>query len=156
MDFVESYSHNFAEITLSDIDALQVVRRSIYAPNINIYKGMSKEIKLHIEDYLTARGWISNFKVDSIQKPTIGFFEHKTQVAYQIQTGNIARAFYDLMKIQAIFENGRCKCGVLCLPSKLAAQQLGSNIANFDRIREELEHIFGKQISVPILLLSFE
>lgn len=156
MDYHESYSHNFAEITLEELGVLQVVKRSVFAPQIDIYRGTAREVRLHIQDFLTARGWAQDFKVDSVLRPSINYADPDSEVLYQIQTGNIARAFYDLMKMQAIFEQGRCKCAVLCLPSAKAARAMGANIANLDRLRDELEFVFKSQILVPLYLLSFE
>jgi hypothetical protein len=156
LDYNESYSHNFAEITLEELGVLDVIRHSVFAPDLDIYRGTGRSVRKHIEDFLTARGWISDFKVDSVQRPSINFTDPDSNVLFQIQTGNIARAFYDLMKMQSIFEQRRCKCAVLCLPSATAAKALGSNIANMTRVREELEYLFESQIHVPVYLFSFE
>ena len=156
MDVHESYSHKFAEITLEELGVLQVVRHSVFAPSLEIYRGTAGSVRNHIQDYLTARGWIPELKVDSILRPTVNFSDPDSNVLFQIQTGNIARAFYDLMKMQSIYEQGRCKCAVLCLPSATAAKAMGSNIANMSRVRDELEYLFESQIHVPVYLFSFE
>ena len=156
MDYHESYSHNFAEITLEELGVLQVVRHSVFAPDLDIYSGTARSVRKHIQDFLTARGWIPDLKVDSVLRPSINFVDPDSNVLFQIQTGNIARAFYDLMKMQSVFEQGRCKCAVLCLPSATAAKVMGSIIANLDRLKDELEYLFGSQILVPVYLLSFE
>lgn len=79
----------------------------------------------------------------------------KNHIGLCLQTGNMSRMYADLMKLQKLFLDGGIKAGVMVVPSATAAQSLGSNIANAERLQKELE-IFRKVIHMPIIVLAFE
>ena len=155
MKYSASYSYNYGELTIRDLGRLTEVTGSVSAPLVPIRKGASGLIKAHVTDYLTARGWVSSIRVDPTRRPTINEF-HPDGILLQIQVGNAARAFYDLMKMQSMYEHDMCKAGVLIAPSAEASRKLGGNLANIDRITDELEWLYQEQIRIPLLLLSFE
>ena len=72
-----------------------------------------------------------------------------------VQTGNVTRAFYDLMKFEVIHKNDRIDAAVLIVPTSGAARALGSNIANFTRVTNELR-LFRNIITVPCLVLGID
>ena len=72
-----------------------------------------------------------------------------------MQTGNITRAFYDLMKFEVMHKNDRVDAAVLIVPTSGAARSLGSNLANFTRVINELE-LFRHIITVPCLVLGID
>jgi hypothetical protein len=72
-----------------------------------------------------------------------------------VQTGNIGRAAYDLLKLQHLFLSRSVEAVALALPTKEAATVIGSNIANGDRIWTEIR-LFSRQVTVPLVLIEFE
>ena len=80
----------------------------------------------------------------------------KDKVVVQVQLGNVARAFYDLMKMQAMHTQNRAACGVLVVPTSAAARQIGSNLAQFERVSKELQGVFFHQITIPVLVVGIE
>ena len=76
-------------------------------------------------------------------------------MAFQLQTGNMSRAPYDLLKLQYLFQSERIEAAALALPTKAAARTIGDNIANAERIINELE-LFDRVISVPIIVVAFD
>ena len=75
-------------------------------------------------------------------------------MAFQLQTGNISRYAYDLLKIQHLFLTREVECAILAVPTKEAANKLGSNIAHADRICPEL-NVFDRIVTVPIMVIAF-
>ena len=146
------YSHNCGcdRVKLSgmygDIISLLDVPYLIVAP------GMTSNINGHIKDGLISNGWAMDTKVHPAYNLRVN--AAKNNVALTAQTGNIARAFYDLMKFQVLFTEGRINVAVLILPSHSAATNLGSNVANFNRVTNEMP-LFQNIITIPCLILSF-
>jgi hypothetical protein len=68
--------------------------------------------------------------------------------------GNVARAFYDLMKLQRLFDLEMISVGVLIVPMKSAAVKIGSNLASFERLSEEHELMFRSQINAPLVIFG--
>jgi hypothetical protein len=80
----------------------------------------------------------------------------KDKVALQVQLGNMARAFYDLMKLESLFHQGRAECGVLVLATQEAARDLGANHASFERVATEVRTVFADQIRIPLAIFAIE
>ncbi len=70
-----------------------------------------------------------------------------------LQTGNMSRFYADLLKIETLFRNGSITAAIYVIPTKAFATKLGSNIANFERLVEELG-IFSVTLSAPILVMG--
>ncbi len=73
----------------------------------------------------------------------------------RFQTGNVSRAFYDLLKLQYLFNRNKIEAAALAVPTRAAAVKIGSNIANFERLCGELQ-LYDRIVTVPILLIAFE
>jgi hypothetical protein len=123
------------------------------APEIVIKPGGSEGIRSHVEFGLANAGWALNSPVDS--KFNLVITARESQLGFQIQTGNISRAMYDLLKLQTMYVNRLIESACLAVPSGLAATILGGNLANSSRLSEELK-LFSRHITVPLVLLSFE
>ena len=94
-----------------------------------------------------------NVKIDQELRNTVTAI--KDDLAFQVQTGNMSRAPYDLLKLEYLAQSKRIKAAAFALPTKFAAAKIGSNIANFERVSKELA-VFAQVIHVPILLIAFE
>jgi hypothetical protein len=123
------------------------------APALKIRSGCTSEIRQHIAKELQAEGWAQDVKID--QELNLTVFAMKDDVAFQLQTGNMSRAPYDLLKLQHLFQSGKIEAAALALPTKEAAAKMGSNIANAQRVCKELV-VFDRVITVPILLIAFD
>ncbi len=154
MQTAQTHSHRRAEEELADKTLLQEVLQLANAPLIGVAPGMSPDIKNHFESRLAELGWANEPRVHPDHNPTINAM--KQRVGLTVQTGNITRAFYDLMKFEAMYLRDRVDVTVLLLPTAPAAITLGSNIANFGRVTEELHELFFHIVSVPVLIISFE
>lgn len=149
----QTHSHRRAQEELADKNLLDEVLYLATAPLIGIAPGMASCIKEHFESRWAELGWALEVAVDPERNLTVNAM--KQRVAITVQTGNIARAFYDLLKFQVMYLNGRVDVAVLILPTTAAASTLGSNIANFSRVTAELD-LFFHVITVPVLIVSFE
>jgi hypothetical protein len=155
MRLAETISHRGAQAILEQVGLGDVVKRSLDAPKMGIDPGSSNDIKNHITAFLTKEGWASPVRIEASLGPELNA-QHSSGVVFHTQTGNIARAFYDLMKMQSLHLQGRAPCGILVVPSTATARVLGGNLANFDRVSSELSSLFFHQVSIPVLLAGFE
>ena len=149
-------SYQDARALLEKAGLFEFVTNVLEAPNIKVAGGSGPAIKGYIQSELDRAGWACPVKIDPTQNPDLNALHQASRTVLQVQTGNIARAFYDLMKMQSLHDQGRANCGVLIVPSSTASRTIGGNLANFDRVRDELEILYFHQIRIPVLLVSFE
>ena len=79
----------------------------------------------------------------------------REHVGLCLQTGNMARMYADLMKLQTLYLNDAIQGAVFVLPSQPVALAIGDNIAQAARLERELE-IFRKAYYVPTLIVALE
>lgn len=123
------------------------------APGIRMRESCTTEIREHVRHEFEKEGWAINVKID--QGLGLSVFAMKEDLAFHLQTGNISRAAYDLLKLQYLYDSKRIEAAALAMPTKACAAILGSNIANTDRITNELE-LFNRIITVPIAVIAFK
>lgn len=123
------------------------------APSIKVREGCTTEIREYVRREFENKGWAINVKID--QSLGLSVFALKEDMAFHLQTGNISRAAYDLLKLQHLYHSGQIEAAALALPTKECALSLGSNVANSDRIIKELE-LFNRTITIPIEVISFK
>ena len=123
------------------------------APAVKIAPRCTPEIRKHVEAEFLNEGWALNVDLD--QSHRLKVFAEKGDIAFQLQTGNMSRAPYDLLKMQYLFQSKRIEAAALALPTREAANAIGDNIANADRVIHELQ-LFDRVITVPILVVAFE
>ena len=121
---------------------------------IRLERGSSARAKSLVGAKLRHGGWAIGVRLDPERGAAVNAI--RDDVALQIQFGKMARAFYDLLKLQSLFDQGRALCAVLVLPSQRSARMLGANHASFERVRDELETMFAKQIAMPIAMYGVE
>lgn len=102
---------------------------------------------------LKGAGWSSEVSVSRDSDMTITSL--KDGVGLCLQTGNMARIYADLIKLQAMYLDNAINSAAIILPSYPLAKQLGSNIAQANRLQRELE-IFKKAYHVPTLVFALE
>ena|SRR5579859_1401335 len=149
----QSYSHHHAEEVLRDKGILDEVLRLPDQPNVAVVAGSSPTVKRAFRRTLVSNGWAMGPRVHDDFNLTINAI--KSEIGLTVQTANIARAFYDLMKFQVMYINNRIEGAVLIVPNSAAASVFGNNIANFTRVSNEIS-LFRHVVTVPCLLLSFE
>ena len=123
------------------------------APAVKIARRCTPVIRDYVEKKFRNDGWALNVKLH--QELGLTVFAIKDDLAFQLQTGNMSRAPYDLLKLQYLFQSKRIEAAALALPTKNAARTIGDNIANAERVINELE-LFDRVISVPLFIVAFE
>lgn len=153
MRFTQAYSHHNGHDQWRDREAYEWLTDVFERPDISIGKSTSTQIREHVKSELAAQGWAYDVRID--QNFDLTVFGVKDDLAFQLQTGNISRAAYDLLKLQHLFQCRRVEAVALALPMKVAANRMGGNLANFERVMGELM-LFDRTITVPLLLIGFE
>lgn len=116
-------------------------------------KRSSPQIKDEILESLQRAGWSAEVELDPVSRITITSCKKKVGLVFQ--TGNMGRMYADLLKLQTLYLRETIMAAVFIVPTHEAAQQLGDNITNFDRLNKELP-IFERAITVPIMIYGFE
>jgi hypothetical protein len=123
------------------------------APAIKIRRHCTPEIHQHVQQEFINEGWATDVRLAQEQKLVVTAM--KDDLAFQLQTGNMSRAPYDLLKLQYLFQSQRIEAAALALPTKDAARLIGDNIAHAERVCRELK-LFDRVITVPIIVVAFE
>lgn len=104
-------------------------------------------------DKLHAGGWSLSIPLSVYSKISITAVYEK--IGLCIQTGNVARTYADMLKLQTLFTDEKISAGILVLPLKECADAFGKNVANYERFLRELTFVFSKVITVPLLIVGF-
>lgn len=119
-----------------------------------IKRGFGPDLRTEFSEGLKKLAWPGAVKIAHGSGITIT--SQKNKVGLCVQTaGNMSRMYADLMKLQKMYLDETILVGVLVLPTSNAAKELGSNVANSDRLENELE-IFRKVIHMPLKIISFQ
>ena len=111
------------------------------------------DFKKYLIPAIHKKGWSDEYFLDRTSKITITSLKEKTGLC--IQTGNMARMYADLLKLQALYSRGTITGGVLILATASCGKSFGGNVASYERVIRELA-IFGKVITMPLLIIGFD
>ncbi|MDB5285259.1 MAG: hypothetical protein JWR05_208 [Mucilaginibacter sp.] len=153
MKLAFTHEHHNASVIWSKRDLLDWITDVFEAPAITIKPHCTTVIRQHVITEFQKEGWAQDVKID--QELGLKVFAMKEDLGFQLQTGNMSRAPYDLLKLQYLFQSGKIEGAALAVPSKACANKIGDNIANAERICKELI-VFDRVITVPILVIAFE
>lgn len=146
------YSHCAgAERVPGDIQARIVA--AIEAVEAKRERGAVRTIRAQLVQGVRERGWSGEVPVARGSDMTITSMQ--SGIGLCVQTGNMARVYADLIKLQTLYLDDAITAAVLILPSQPLALALGDNIAQASRLERELE-IFRKAYHVPTLLYALE
>jgi hypothetical protein len=123
------------------------------AVEVRIERGAAPRIRDHFVAALRSRGWSSEVTVS--RGSDMSITSMRENVGLCLQTGNMARMYADLMKLQTMYLNDAIQGAVFVLPSQPVALAMGDNIAQAARLERELE-IFRKAYYVPTLIVALE
>jgi len=123
------------------------------APSLEIDSRSGRSIRSHVDREFAVRGWAMDCKIDPASNLKVTA-KHRG-LAFQVQTGNVGRAAYDLLKLQHLFHSGAVDAVALAVPTKEAAGIIGSNIANGERLWAEMQ-LFREQLTAPFVMVEFE
>jgi hypothetical protein len=129
------------------------IAAAIAAITVKPGRGMATKLRDAFLASLKRSGWSSEVAVSRDSDMTITSM--KDEVGLCLQTGNMARMYADLMKLQTMYLDNAIKSAAIVLPSQPTSKLLGSNIAQAKRLERELE-IFKKAYHVPTLVFALE
>ncbi len=115
--------------------------------------GAAKKIRDQITGKLKELGWSGEIKLAADSDMTVT--STKSNIGLCLQTGNMARMYADLMKLQTMYLDNQIQAAAILVPSQDTAKLLGSNIAQAKRLQRELA-IFKKAYHVPTIIYALE
>lgn len=136
-----------AEIAQGVVDLIESLDYSLGKYDI-------KHFKTDLSDHLKMQGWSG--KVHLSVKSSISITSILKNIGLCTQTGNMARMYADLLKLQAMYVDEKIKAAIFVIPTKECANAFGANIANYDRFLNELANIFSRVITVPMVIIGFD
>lgn len=110
-------------------------------------------LKTEIWNKMIKIGWSGEYRLDSDSKITISSYMQGVGLCFQ--TGNAGRVYADLLKLQTLYVKGNITAGIILIPTIATAKELGSNMANYERLVRELP-LFSQVITMPIVVIGFD
>lgn len=151
MKFAISKHNMKSEMDVLQKSCVDEVSSCIESLKMNVQQGSGTKIREHLIYELIKNGWAKDFRVSVNSQ--ISITAKKNSCGLCIQTGNMARMYADLIKLQSLGSNGIIDIAIIVVPSLEMAKEIGGNIANSDRLIRELE-IFKAVISNEIVIFS--
>ncbi len=116
-------------------------------------KNSVSTLKTDIWNRMMKIGWSGEYRLDSDSKITISSYMQGVGLCFQ--TGNAGRVYADLLKLQTLYVKGNITAGIILIPTASTAKELGSNMANYERLVRELP-LFSQVITMPIVVIGFD
>lgn len=129
------------------------VEKKIWEINPALSKKTVASIKESIRERLEKEGWSGEYRLDASSRITISSYLKGIGMCFQ--TGNVGRIYADLLKLQTLYTKGNITAGIILIPKIKTAKELGSNMANYERLIRELP-IFSQVITMPIVVIGFD
>lgn len=134
-------------------EIIKDVEEIVWDINPKLIRNSVASIKESIRDRLEKEGWTGEYRLDAKSKITISSYLKGIGLCFQ--TGNVGRIYADLLKLQTLYTKGNIIAGIILVPQTKTAKELGSNMANFERLTRELP-IFNQVITMPIVVIGFD
>jgi len=150
---VTDYSHRSGKITIGTTSCRQM-NETLEAVKFKVRINCASELRSALLSPLSKLGWSDKVQIDTKRKLTITAMQG--QIGLCLQTGNMSRFAYDLLKLQALYLEERISAAFCLIPTRSCANIMGDNIANFERTTAELKEVFNKVIIVPLVVIGFE
>lgn len=140
----------------------EIVPKELLEGVIRILEGMDhrlgkyeiRRFKDRLSDQLRMQGWPGPVNLSATSSITITSLYRR--VGLCAQTGNMARMYADLLKLQALYLDEKLKAAIYLIPTKACANAFGGNVANYERFLNELRNIFSRVITVPMVVIGFD
>lgn len=147
-----TYSHHHGEHSVPE-SVVAPIQKFLANTNFDFEEQSAPTLRKLVLSFLLRHGWSGETKIAAGTDLTVTSM--KQSVALALQTGNMSRFYADLLKLQYLYIQNRAEGALYLLPTKEAAKSLGSNIANFERLVEELK-MFRHIVTIPILVIGIE
>lgn len=146
---VKQHFHQEPNSKLSATDIQNV--KTILVSAEWIKRKSAKEFRSDILRTLAELGWSDRVRIDQRSNINITSVLHETGLC--IQTGNMSRFYADILKLETLFRKNLIKGAIYIIPLKSWANEIGSNVANYERLIEELD-IFSATVTIPIVVFG--
>ena len=130
-----------------------VPHKIVWDINPVLSKKTVTSIKEAMREKLKKEGWTGEYRLDATSRITISSYLKGIGLCFQ--TGNVGRIYADLLKLQTLYTKGNITAGIILVPQIRTAKELGSNMANYERLIRELP-IFSQVITMPIVVIGFD
>ena len=147
---ITTYCHLGKQENWSD-EASASVAKIIGNLKIRIRAGCSAQLREAILKEISTKGWSSKVKLSHSSQISITAINGEQALC--LQTGNMSRFYADLLKLQYLYQKGNIKSAIYILPTKRVARIMGSNLAHFERLVDELK-LFEQVITIPIFVIG--
>ena len=128
------------------ISQINTIKYSTNTQNIKLLKNQLTEIFSNNGFILDIVLQGSNLKINGIKKNT----------GLALQTGNVARFYADILKLQWLYEENKIKNAIyVCLSKEAQKESYLSNTIHIERALREID-FFDKIITLPILFISLD
>lgn len=111
----------------------------------------SKEFRVQLLRSLSIFGWSNPVRIDQRSKISITSMLDHTGMC--LQTGNMSRFYADLLKLETLYRKKLIIGAIYIIPTKEFAKKLSGNVANFERLVEELQ-IFEATLTIPLVVFG--
>ncbi|MGM1055467.1 MAG: BglII/BstYI family type II restriction endonuclease [Bacteroidota bacterium] len=148
MKIGSKFSHNNGQKILMNKKSSLELDQIINSCNLQFKKGSPAAIKDFMEDKLTTCQWVDKVRVGK-SRLTINFLKEDIGVCFQI--GNVARTYADILKLNHLGCSGIINVGVIIVPHHLESKKLGTNYANFERLKSEIT-LFQYELKTPMVV----
>lgn len=140
--------------TNGSLDELEsILVSALSAIRFDFHSHSGPALRMIVSAALRDLGWSNAVRISPNYRLTITSMREDTALA--LQTGNVGRSYADMLKLQYLFSEGKCRQSVYILPSKIRAKEMGENLANFERVTSELR-LFRDIVTVPMLVIGVE
>lgn len=128
------------------LNNIQNINYSPSTEKINILKKSLLEV-------FSNHGFITDINLKN-SKLRVNGIKEKTGLA--IQTGNVARFYADMLKLQWLYKEKKINNAIyVCLSKESEKESYSGNIIHIDRALREI-NFFDKIIDIPILFISLD
>ena len=148
---IEFYEHkNPLEIIPKDIfnNTLCELKKIDFKSEPYIVNALRKKVL----SKLRMNGWSQEIRVSKHSRITIT--SKNMSVGLCLQLGNISRFYADLLKLETMFVNKSISSAIYITLLHKDSLLMGSNLTNYTRLSNELENIFSKIITIPLIILG--
>lgn len=130
------------------------IRKVLNDLTFKAHRGCATNIRNAILAQLQIEGWSDKIQISPRRKLTITAMHRK--IGLCLQTGNMARFYADLLKLQSLFLEETIYGAVYILPTRQTAKLMGDNLAHFERLTSEISEEFHRVITIPMQVIGFE
>ncbi|MDA9834983.1 hypothetical protein N9C43_04910 [Gammaproteobacteria bacterium] len=144
--FINNYENILQDIDLNFLRVLENIKYNPATENITSYKK-------NILELFANEGFVMKYPINSTLLTISGV---KSDIGLQVQLGNAARFYADMIKLQWFFDNNVIKYAVyVCFTKSAAKDSYADNLVNMDRCIRELK-LFKEIISIPTVVVGLD